>query len=44
MIEVFQQGGDVLVDPQGIVRFHHIGTGPADRPPVQRILNVILRT
>lgn len=33
-----QQGGDVLVDPAGIVRLHHVGRGPADRPRVDDIL------
>ena len=33
-----QQGGNVLVDPAGIVRFHHVGRGPADRPLVDSIL------
>ena len=33
-----QLGGDVLIDPSGIVRFHHVGTGPADRPSVAAIL------
>lgn len=33
-----QQGGDVLIDPAGRVRFHHVGRGPADRPPVARLL------
>jgi hypothetical protein len=28
----------VLVDPAGIVRFHHVGLGPADRPQVGAIL------
>lgn len=35
-----QQGGDVLIDPAGLVRFHHVGRGPADRPPVARLLAV----
>lgn len=35
-----QLGGDVLIDPSGIVRLHHIGRGPADRPAVERILAV----
>ena len=39
--DVNQLGGDVLVDPQGIVRMHHIGSGPADRPPVSQLLDVI---
>lgn len=33
-----QLGGDVLIDPTGIVRFHHVGTGPGDRPSVAAIL------
>ena len=35
-----QQGGDVLVDPGGIVRFHHVGTGPADRPSMASLSRV----
>jgi hypothetical protein len=30
--DIEQRGGDVLIDPQGMVHYHHIGTGPADRP------------
>lgn len=33
-----QLGGDVLVDPKGIVRFVHVGSGPADRPSVTALL------
>lgn len=36
--DVNQRGGNVLIDPAGIVRMHHIGRGPADRPPVESIL------
>lgn len=36
--DIFQRGGDVLIDPAGIVRLHHIGRGPADRPPLATIL------
>jgi peroxiredoxin len=36
--DVFQRGGDVLIDPAGFVRLHHIGEGPADRPSVESIL------
>lgn len=39
--DVRQLGGDVLIDPKGIVRFHHLGTGPADRPPVESLLDVV---
>lgn len=30
--DIQQRGGDVLIDPNGIVHYHYIGTGPADRP------------
>ena len=33
-----QQGGDVLIDPGGIVRFAHVAAGPGDRPSVTRLL------
>ena len=36
--DTWQQGGDVLVDPGGVVRFHHVGTGPADRPSITELL------
>jgi len=30
--DIQQRGGNVLIDPSGIVHYHHISTGPADRP------------
>ena len=39
--DIYQRGGDVLIDPDGIVRLHHIGQGPADRPAISKILQVI---
>ncbi len=33
-----QQGGNVLIDPAGVVRLHHVGRGPADRPTVASVL------
>ena len=36
-----QLGGDVLVDPQGIVRLHHISNNPHDRPEVESILDLV---
>ena len=33
-----QQGGDILIDPSGIVRFHHVGAGSGYRPTVEQIL------
>jgi hypothetical protein len=34
-------GGDVLIDPTGIVSLHHVGAGPADRPAIETIMNKI---
>lgn len=39
--DVTQLGGDVLIDPAGIVRVHHVGSGPADRPSVETLLRVV---
>lgn len=39
--DIYQRGGDVLIDPVGIVRLHHVGSGPADRPAVAAILGCI---
>ncbi len=39
--DVSQLGGDVLIDPDGIVRVHHVGSGPADRPSVESLLAVV---
>ena len=36
--DIRQRGGDVLIDPEGIVRLHHVGSGPADRFKVDTIL------
>lgn len=41
--DIFQRGGDVLIDPSGIVSMHHVGTGPADRPAVEDLLRRIDR-
>ena len=38
--DTFQQGGDVLIDPAGIVRLVHVGRGPGDRPTVERIVGL----
>jgi len=37
--DIYQRGGDVLIDPIGIVSLHHVGAGPADRPAIETILN-----
>ena len=36
--DVSQRGGDVLIDPEGVVRLVHVGDGPADRPEVEAML------
>ena len=36
--DVYQLGGDVIVDPKGKVALHHVGRGPADRPAVAALL------
>jgi hypothetical protein len=41
--DVNQLGGDVLIDPAGVIRLHHVGNGPADRPKVSSLLAVIRR-
>ncbi len=39
--DIYQLGGDVLVDPEGIIRLRHVGRGPADRPEVSDILDIV---
>jgi hypothetical protein len=39
--DISQRGGDVLIDPAGIVRFHHVGQGPSDRPSPDAILRIV---
>lgn len=36
-----QLGGDFVVDSEGIIRFEHRSSAPHDRPPVQRLLEVL---
>jgi alkyl hydroperoxide reductase subunit AhpC len=38
-----QLGGDVLIDPQGVVRLLHISTNPHDRPAVDSLIAAIER-
>lgn len=39
--DVSQLGGNVLVDPDGIVRLHQVGSEPADRPTISSIIAVV---
>ncbi len=36
--DIYRLGGDVLVDPQGVVRLHFVSRRPVDRPDVATIL------
>lgn len=39
--DIHQRGGDVLLDPKGKVRLHHIGKGPGDRPDIEEVLAIV---
>ncbi len=41
--DISQRGGDVVVDQGGIVRLHHVGQGPGDRPSARSILAALDR-
>lgn len=41
--DVQQRGGDVLIDPQGMVRLHHISRGPADRLSADTVPDLVER-
>jgi len=42
--DISQRGGDVLIDPTGMIRLHHIGQGPSDRPSPEAILRIVRPT
>lgn len=42
--DIAQRGGEVLIDPGGMVRLHHVGKGPADRPSLAQLLQTIRAT
>ncbi len=39
--DIYQLGGNVLIDPDGIVRLHRSSTNPLDRPSPEQLLRVI---
>jgi hypothetical protein len=39
--DIYQRGGDVIIDPAGVVRYHHVAKGPADRPSAETIMKKI---
>ena len=40
----YQAGGDFLVDRKGNILFAHRSQDPADRPPIEKLLEAIDRT
>lgn len=38
-----QLGGDVLIDPRGIVKLHHVSHAPHDRPSANHLIEVVDR-
>lgn len=36
-----QMGGDVMIDPQGVVKLHYISQNPHDRPSVNKLIEVV---
>ena len=36
-----QLGGDVLIDPDGVIRVHHVCKSPHDRPSIESVLAIV---
>jgi hypothetical protein len=41
--DVYQLGGDVLIDPEGTVRLHYVSRNPMDRPSLDALLERVER-
>jgi len=39
--DVYQLGGDVLIDPSGAIRLNHVMQVPMDRPRIESILEIV---
>ena len=39
--DLHQLGGDVLVDPEGIIRFHFVSHTPIDRPSIDELKRAV---
>jgi hypothetical protein len=39
--DIYQLGGDVLIDPAGIVQLHFVSDSPVDRPSLDSIQRII---
>ena len=37
--DYFQLGGDVIIDPENMIRLHHLSRNPHDRPKVRDVLH-----
>ena len=42
--DYYQAGGDFLIDHEGNILFAHRSQNPADRPPIEKLLEAIDRT
>jgi alkyl hydroperoxide reductase subunit AhpC len=36
-----QLGADIFIDPAGVLRYRHVGDGPAGRPPIEELVRVL---
>ncbi len=39
--DIHQRGGDVLLNPEGMVKMHYVSRGPADRPKIEDVLRLV---
>ncbi len=39
--DVHQLGGDVLIDPDGMIRLHYVSANPADRPAISALIQSV---
>jgi hypothetical protein len=39
--DIYQRGGDILIDPEGTVYLHHVGAGPTDRPSIDTLFQIL---
>lgn len=39
--DIYQRGGDVLLDPVNVVRFQRVANGPGDRPDPETLFSLV---
>ena len=39
--DIYQRGGDVLLDPVNVVRFQRVANGPGDRPDPETLFRLV---